>query len=100
MLIRTQNRKRLIDTKGMEIYYSKQISDRRGHILQNAQHEIHMCSNHSSSTYYIILGTYSTEEKAMEVLDMIQEEYEGANFQYVHNTVFEMPADEDVEVNV
>ena len=93
MLIRTQDRKRLIDTKGMEIYYSKQVSDRRGHILQNAQYEIHMCSNHSSINHYIILGTYSTEAKAMEILDMIQYRYEA----YTRNFVFIMPSDEDME---
>jgi len=49
----------------------------------------------------IRLGTYSTEEKAIKVLDMIQIAYEEANSVcnmsgFVANTVFQMPKDEEV----
>lgn len=49
------------------------------------------------------IATYSTEEKALKVLDMIAMRYYKANqyFEssgFVENAVFEMPADEDVEV--
>lgn len=49
------------------------------------------------------IGTYSTEEKAIKVLDMITMRYYKANqyFEssgFVENVVFQMPADEDVEV--
>ena len=49
----------------------------------------------------IRLGTYSTEEKAIKVLDMIQIAYEEANSVrnmsgFVANTVFQMPADQEV----
>lgn len=54
------------------------------------------------SEYYIhgylergidILGVYSTEEKALLVLDMIEKVA-----MYPGNTLFQMPEDEDVEV--
>lgn len=46
-----------------------------------------------------LLGTYSTEEKAIKVLDMIckaYENYRGGNvYEY---SIFNMPSDEEVEV--
>lgn len=46
----------------------------------------------SNNTSYL-LGKYSTEEKALEVLDYIQNEIQ-SNV-YDEQTVFEMPNDED-----
>lgn len=62
----------------------------------------------------LLLGTYSTEEKAIKVLDMIQEEYlkhiygtggEMATadiyiqpFAFIPPKVFQMPSDEEIEV--
>ena len=52
------------------------------------------------------IGEYSTEEKALKVLDMIQNEIEESNYTYYDNKnfvalpqtrVFEMPKDEEVE---
>lgn len=43
-----------------------------------------------------IIGSYSTREKAIKVLDMIQENYEKANVNYVRNIVFQMPEDSEV----
>lgn len=48
-----------------------------------------------------VMGKYSTEEKAIKVLDMIQIAYEEANSVcnmsgFVANTVFQMPQDEEV----
>ena len=40
------------------------------------------------------IGEYSTEEKAIKVLDMIQNNFED----YIKNVVFQMPQDEEVEV--
>ena len=54
------------------------------------------------SEYYIhgysergidILGVYSIQEKALNVLDYIEDSLE-----YPHNTVFQMPQDDEVEV--
>ena len=48
-----------------------------------------------------VIGVYSTEEKAIKVLDMIQDAYEEANSVctmsgFVANTVFQMPQDSEV----
>ena len=67
--------------------------DRRGILWQDAQR----------SGGYFILGKYSTKEKAMKVLDMIQEAY--CKFMSVKNddawsgkeSVFYMPEDSEVE---
>lgn len=58
---------------------------------------------------YYILGEYSTKEKAMKVMDMIQNAITGTRFEFtdivrdcdlagieIHN-VFNMPKDEEVE---
>ena len=45
-----------------------------------------------------LLGKYSTKEKAIKVLDMIEEAYLDANDDYVHNIVFHMPEDSEVDV--
>lgn len=42
------------------------------------------------------LGVYSTEEKALKVLDQIQDNME--SFEHEPTMVFQMPQDEDVEV--
>lgn len=48
------------------------------------------------STEGYFLGTYSTEEKAIKVLDMIEDACR--NMSFTDGVVFRMPADEDVEV--
>lgn len=48
---------------------------------------------HGKSGISIGLGTYSTKEKALKVLDEIQKQIE-----YPYVEVFQMPQDEDVEV--
>lgn len=51
-----------------------------------------------------IIAEYSTKEKAMKVLDMIQEAYEGYEYEKAFKTglalfeAFQMPADSEVEV--
>ena len=53
---------------------------------------------------YFVLGEYSTKAKAIKVLDMIQEAYEGYEYEKAFKTgltlfeTFQMPADEEVEV--
>lgn len=42
---------------------------------------------------FITLGSYSTLDKALEVLEDME-----SNLECPYNTVFQMPADEDVEV--
>lgn len=43
-----------------------------------------------------IIAVYSTEEKAIKVLDMIEDAHR--NMSFTDGVVFRMPADEDVEV--
>ena len=43
-----------------------------------------------------LLGKYSSEEKALKVLDQIQDNME--SFEHEPTMVFQMPQDEDVEV--
>lgn len=69
MWIRSQDRKKLTEIHDVTIYHDKQIwAD---------------CS---------FIGEYSTEEKALLVLDMIQE-----NLEYPYYNVFQMPADTEVD---
>lgn len=70
MWIRSQDRKKLTEIHDVTIYHDKQIWAG--------------CS---------FIGEYSTEEKALLVLDMIEKVS-----MYQGNTLFQMPADEDVEV--
>ncbi len=44
----------------------------------------------------IVLGEYSTEEKALKVLDQIQ--YNMESFEHEPTMVFQMPQDEEVEI--
>lgn len=69
MRIRSQDRKKLTEIHDVTIYHDKQIWAG--------------CS---------FIGEYSTEEKALLVLDMIQE-----NLEYPYYNVFQMPADTEVD---
>lgn len=74
MWIRSQDRLRLQYVNRFEIehFENKEIATITGHSW--------------------FLGEYSTEEKALLVLDMIEKVA-----MYSDNTLFQMPADEDVE---
>lgn len=86
MLIRTQDRRSLVDIDKMII-----------NLVTDSAESSTQCAIVAEKLDIIklqLLGIYSTEDKALKVLDMIQGEYLSANYQYVHNVVFEMPADE------
>ena len=94
MLIRSQDKTALV--KFENIVINLKLPDSLNIIcwsLQDAQR----------SGGYFILGKYSTKEKAMKVLDMIQEAY--CEFMAVRNddmwcgkeSVFQMPEDSEVE---
>lgn len=70
MWIRSQDKKKLIELHDVTIYHDKQIWGG--------------CS---------FIGEYSTEEKALLVLDMIEKVS-----MYQGNTLFQMPQDDEVEV--
>lgn len=79
MWIRSQSKKVLLNVNQVVINNTKDESE----------YYIHGYSERGID----ILGVYSTEEKALEVLDYIQSEIQ-SNV-YDEQTVFEMPNDED-----
>lgn len=89
MIIRSQDKKAITDDLKLYIRENDFIRGKVKWEIRNAEQDL--------------LATYSTEEKAIKVLDMIAMRYYKANqyFEssgFVENSVFEMPADEDVEV--
>ena len=89
MLIRTQDKKALINTEQVQIVYVA------GNLVK--------CNLRDCSP---ILGQYSTEEKALKVLDMIQETYSSCITGYsidgllehitdIPNKLFQMPQEEE-----
>lgn len=91
MLIRTQDKRSLVDMTGLTITVNQYAR------YADTPKEFYVYNVECSQSQYA-LGRYSTFEKAMKVLDMMQDKYIDANWKYVHNTVFEMPADEEVKV--
>lgn len=79
MWVRSQSKKALLNVNQVVINNTKDESE----------YYIHGYSERGID----ILGVYSTEEKALEVLDYIQNEIQ-SNV-YDEQTVFEMPNDED-----
>lgn len=93
MLIRTQNKEALIDTLGLTIKLSQKSSAGKNTIIAY--------SNHCGVEGWENLGTYSSKEKAMKVLDIIQSKYCNANIWntqsgFVKNITFNMPEDTEV----
>lgn len=97
MWIRSQDRTKLMECNTFRITY---------------ENEIIFVEDIYTDTY-VVLGEYSTEEKAMKVLDMIEEKYLSTEnsfgdirhygeFSGVISTsskfVFQMPLDEEVEI--
>lgn len=80
MWIRSQSKKALLNVNQVVINNTKDESE----------YYIHGYSERGID----ILGVYSTEEKALEVLDYIQSEIQ-SNV-YDEKTVLEMPNDEDI----
>lgn len=83
MLIRSQDKTALVKFKNIVV--NLKLPDSLNIIcwsLQDAQR----------SGGYFVLGEYSTKEKAMKVLDMIQEAYVNGHIDY------QMPADGEVVV--
>lgn len=89
MWIRSQNKELLVDTKTLGI-----------------KHEVNGYCQILFEEFidqYIVLGEYSTTEKALKVLDMVQETIEYGNktikkekHELHTNKVFEMPQDDEV----
>ena len=90
MWVRSQNKEMLINANNIRI-----ISDSRSYDI--------ICDFYDGEYYY--LGEYSTKEKALKVMDMIQKyivlgslKYPNDNdIQWLRSYVFQMPKDEEVE---
>ena len=100
MIIRSQDKKRIINFNQVsDLVISKNRVD---------EYEILVCYPYfaESDCGYSAIATYSTEEKAIKVLDMIQEAYSrmedikcGVVQAQRHDSFcFDMPSDEEVEV--
>ena len=94
MWIRSHNKEMLINVNNIRI-----ISDSRSYDI--------ICDFYDGDYYY--LGEYSTKQKALKVMDMIQNAITGTRFEFtdivrdcdlagieIHN-VFNMPKDDEVE---
>lgn len=95
MLIRSQDKTCLTNMAQVtDIYCDESIKG----TMQNITAEL-------ANGFTTNLGTYSTEQKAIKVLDMIEDAYKSCNhssmmwnYAFVENKVFQMPQDEEVEV--
>ena len=93
MIIRSQNARGIVNINNIDSITVKEYS-----------HDI--CAFNVTMESEILLGKYSTEEKAIKVLDMIQEAYSrmedikcgAVQAQKYDSFCFQMPADEYVEV--
>lgn len=85
MLIRSQDKKNLINLDNVQsIYVNSSYYTNIPTVMVGF--------NDSDPDSYLIIGKYSTKEKAIKALDMIQQEYE------IGYKVYEMPMDDCVEV--
>lgn len=104
MLIRSQDKKALCNYNGgvieMREKYDREIINCTYVPVETGEYNIFFCNCDE-----IHIGTYSNEEKAIKVLDMICEKYqepicENEIEDYVKltykNIIFQMPQDEDV----
>lgn len=89
MWIRSQNKELLVDTKTLGIKH--EVADYCQILFKEFIDQ------------YIVLGEYSTTEKALKVLDMVQETIEYGNktikkekHELHTNKVFEMPQDDEI----
>lgn len=97
MLIRSQDKKILCPLKPMCVHPLIKNEKVYGRIIE--KYQIHICIG----AEYGIIAEYSTEEKAIKVLDMIEDAYKSCNrehlmgnFAFVQNKVFQLPQDEEV----
>ena len=100
MLIRSQDKKKLIPMMPLSITTSIRVCN-------GERNRIDGYIIYSMDNANTILGAYSTEEKAIKVLDMIEDAYNKCfafsmgNHGYYHEVreskVFQMPQDEEVK---
>ena len=98
MRIRTQDRRNLVDMNGLTIRVCTEDAVYKGH------YAIIAVSNANKSQMEF-LGGYTSNEKALKVLDMIEQEYlspitknviSDNEIEIYQNKIFVMPEDEEV----
>ena len=88
MLIRSQNRKFLVSMEQAAVEYKDEVViNTEKENVKETQHNLYI----KSTKMYSLIGEYSTEEKAIKVLDMIQNAYLSKMVM-----VFQMPKDSEV----
>ena len=88
MLIRSQNRKFLVSMEQTAVEYKDEVViNTEKENVKETQHNLYI----KSTKMYSLIGEYSTEEKAIKVLDMIQNAYLSKMVM-----VFQMPRDSEV----
>ena len=101
MLIRSQNKEYLCNIKAVYGVCYQETNDYKRGRVEKTNHEICVDTGVVDN-----IGVYSTKEKALKVLDMIQEAYKepiyqndiGCNEIAIYKSkVFQMPKDEEVE---
>ena len=90
MIIRSQNRKGIVNFNRIDTICTEIINPKK----ESETSIMYYCGNEETKG---MLGTYSTEEKAIKVLDMIAQNYVESE-KYIIRRVFQMPSDEEVEV--
>lgn len=97
MIIRSQDKESIINFDSVDTLRLSRISE-RGVI----QEEYRTSILYDANDTFGVLGTYSTEEKAIKVLDMIQSAYNSIETMKIDkcawrdNHYFQMPQDEEV----
>ncbi|HCD44910.1 MAG TPA: hypothetical protein DEQ64_14500 [Lachnoclostridium sp.] len=95
MLIRSQDRKSLFNLMTMQ------------NLQINKESECYCVAAYFTQDDMATIGKYTTQEKAINVLDLIQEDYENSctveahipgcdPYMFIHNAVFRMPLDSEV----
>jgi hypothetical protein len=103
MLIRAQDKVEIVNLDNIVSIYVHVIKPKDKGIKEEYETEIKYHEGNLNNRW---LGKYSSEEKALKVLDMIQDAYENTYSQLSTNgllitsckKVFNMPADEEVEI--
>lgn len=72
--IRSQDKKNLVKIRQISINYQNNKQ-----IIANYMPELY----ENSGEYYELLGTYKTKERAIEILDEIQDELIGSDFMHI-----------------
>ena len=83
--MRSQDRINLVKIRQISLNYSN-----KKQIIANYTPE----SYENSGVYYELLGTYETKERAIEVLDEIQDLLQNAYIGGSNRVVYQMPKDE------